>query len=185
MASEKIKIGDKIRKIREEKKITQKELAERLGTSQQNLAQYENGKRNPKIKTLQKIADALEIPVSELYEGSELLQSVKPVIIRPYRMNREKINFDFSNVDHTKSDTLLADIIAEMVGNQQESINFKDFTDKTQEIIKTIHENYTELNEKGHIEADKHLQYASEQIKMLSRIPEFTEEKEAENEEAH
>lgn len=48
--------------------MTQKELSERLGTSQQNLAQYENGKRNPKTQTLIKIAKALNIPVSELAE---------------------------------------------------------------------------------------------------------------------
>lgn len=59
-------IGDKIRKIRLSKGITQKQLSERLNTSQQNLAQYENGKRNPKIATLKKIAGALGVPVSVL-----------------------------------------------------------------------------------------------------------------------
>lgn len=59
-------IGDNIKRLRNSKNITQKELAERLGTSQQNLAQYENGKRNPKIETLQKIATALDVTVEEL-----------------------------------------------------------------------------------------------------------------------
>ena len=59
-------IGDNIKRLRNFKNITQKELAERLGTSQQNLAQYENGKRNPKLETLQKIAKALEVTIEEL-----------------------------------------------------------------------------------------------------------------------
>ena len=62
-------VGDKIREIRLSKGITQKQLSERLNTSQQNLAQYENGKRNPKIATLKKIADALNVELDELMGG--------------------------------------------------------------------------------------------------------------------
>lgn len=69
-------IGEKIKTIRSEKGITQRELAERLFTTQQNLAQYENNKRKPKIDTLRRIADALEVPISELmgwdyYNGAD------------------------------------------------------------------------------------------------------------------
>lgn len=59
-------IGEKIREIRIKSGITQKQLAEKLNTSQQNLAQYENGKRKPKIETLEKISSALDIPLYEL-----------------------------------------------------------------------------------------------------------------------
>lgn len=59
-------IGSKIKEIRIKKGITQKELAEKLGTSQQNLAQYECGKRNPKLETVKKIADALNVFMSDL-----------------------------------------------------------------------------------------------------------------------
>lgn len=58
--------GDVIKKRRLEKGISQKELAERLGLSPQNIAQWETGKRNPKIQTLEKIAAALEIPITDL-----------------------------------------------------------------------------------------------------------------------
>ncbi|MDY4115127.1 helix-turn-helix domain-containing protein [Blautia sp. HCP3S3_D9] len=58
--------GENIKRIRKNKGITQKQLAERLNTSQQNLAQYENDKRNPKFETLKKIADALDVYVGEL-----------------------------------------------------------------------------------------------------------------------
>lgn len=59
-------VGDRIKEIRKEKHLTQKELGEKLGVSYQMIAQYENGKRNPKPETLKKIADALEVPVSSL-----------------------------------------------------------------------------------------------------------------------
>lgn len=59
-------IATKLKEARQKKGLTQKQLGDRLGISQQQFAQYENGKRIPKIETLQKIADALDVPVSEV-----------------------------------------------------------------------------------------------------------------------
>lgn len=56
-----LKTGEKIKKYRKEQGLTQKALAEKLNTTPQNLAQYENGKRNPKPRTLWRIANALNI----------------------------------------------------------------------------------------------------------------------------
>ena len=41
-------------------------MAQKLGTSPQNLAQYENGKRNPKYETIKKIANALNVSPLDL-----------------------------------------------------------------------------------------------------------------------
>lgn len=60
--------SEKIQQARKKAGLTQKELAKKLGCTAQNLAQYENGKRNPKPYTLCKIADALNISVDELAE---------------------------------------------------------------------------------------------------------------------
>lgn len=67
-------IGERIKQTRIRKGITQKELAEKLGTTPQNLAQYESGKRNPKLETIKKIAQALNVPLMEL---SPILDSAK------------------------------------------------------------------------------------------------------------
>lgn len=54
-------IGKNIKKYRKKQGLTQKGLANKLNTTPQNLAQYENGKRNPKPETIQKIATALNV----------------------------------------------------------------------------------------------------------------------------
>lgn len=54
-------IGEKLRDIRKEKGFTQKELGNMLGITPQMIAQYESGKRKPKLETLQRIAEALGI----------------------------------------------------------------------------------------------------------------------------
>ena len=61
--------GDMIRKCRTEKGLTQKKLGELCGIADSNIRKYESGNQNPKIETLQKIADALDIPVKRLLAG--------------------------------------------------------------------------------------------------------------------
>lgn len=67
-------VGERIKAARKQKGLTQKELAEILNIAFPNISQYERGERNPKLSTLQRIADALEIPVDMLLPD-EVLQS--------------------------------------------------------------------------------------------------------------
>lgn len=62
--------GKNIRENRKRMGLSQKELGERLGVSQQHIAQYENGKRIPKIETMRKIATALNISINDLMPDS-------------------------------------------------------------------------------------------------------------------
>ena len=61
-------IGERIKQARKAKGISQRELGAILGCKQQNLAQYENGKRNMNVNSLLKIAEALHVPVSSLID---------------------------------------------------------------------------------------------------------------------
>ncbi len=62
-------IGQRIKFSRKRAGLTQTKLAEKLGISPQMIASWEVGKRNPKIESLQKIANALSTPVEELTCG--------------------------------------------------------------------------------------------------------------------
>lgn len=64
-----MKIGENIRKAREEKNISQKELAERLGVTPPMISQYETGKRNPRAPALIKIAEAIGCDPKTLVGG--------------------------------------------------------------------------------------------------------------------
>lgn len=64
-------IGENIRKLRLEKGLTQKDLAEKSGTSLSALNKYERGDRTPKIDSLEKIAEALNVQVNYLLGNSE------------------------------------------------------------------------------------------------------------------
>lgn len=57
-----------VKKIRMLKKITQAELGKRSGIARQTINTIENGKSTPTTRTLQKIAKALGVKVSDLLE---------------------------------------------------------------------------------------------------------------------
>lgn len=62
-------IGENIKTIRKEKGLTQKRLGELCGIAESNIRKYENGKQNPKLQTLAKIAAALDVKVNDLLES--------------------------------------------------------------------------------------------------------------------
>jgi transcriptional regulator with XRE-family HTH domain len=57
------KIGQRIRKVRLEQGIKQKDLARRIGISQGALTNFELGRRKISLEWLLKISRALEVPV--------------------------------------------------------------------------------------------------------------------------
>ena len=61
-------IGEKIRKFRLEKEMTQKELGEKCGLADSAIRRYELGGANPKFETIIKIAKALDIDFLELID---------------------------------------------------------------------------------------------------------------------
>lgn len=60
------KLGAKIKRLREEKEIDQKSFAFDCEIGRTQLYMIEKGRTNPRLLTLIKIADGLEISVSEL-----------------------------------------------------------------------------------------------------------------------
>ncbi|MDR3286398.1 MAG: helix-turn-helix domain-containing protein [Prevotellaceae bacterium] len=61
-----IEIGMKIRKLREEKNISQQDLAAACNFEKSNMSRLEAGRTNPTIGTLLKICEALDVKLSDL-----------------------------------------------------------------------------------------------------------------------
>lgn len=64
-------IGHRIRTLREQKKLNQIELAKLANTRQSTISDIEKGKINPSVATVGRLADALGISLSNLFEGVE------------------------------------------------------------------------------------------------------------------
>ena len=66
-------IGDRLREIRESKNLSQGDIQERTGLLRCYISRVENGHTIPAIKTLERIAHALEMHLYQVfYEGDDL-----------------------------------------------------------------------------------------------------------------
>lgn len=64
-----LSLGRNIRKLREKKTWTQEELSERADIHVSYVGQVERGLRYPSLKILFRIADALEVKITDLFKG--------------------------------------------------------------------------------------------------------------------
>src|ERR1700693_2565807 len=65
-------IGDRLRELRETKNLSQGDIQNRTGLLRSYLSRVENGHTVPSIETLEKLAQALEVPLYQLfYDGDK------------------------------------------------------------------------------------------------------------------
>lgn len=64
-----VELGKKIKQLRMKKELSQEKFALEIGMDRTYFASVEAGKRNISICNIKKIADGLEISLSELFEG--------------------------------------------------------------------------------------------------------------------
>ncbi len=95
------KFGKKIREIRRLRDFTQAELAEMCNLSNNFIALLERGRNAPSIGTLEKLADALNVSISELFEFERETGKID---------EREKAIQKLTRVRNTKDFKLIGDI---------------------------------------------------------------------------
>jgi len=66
MKSEAQKLGSNLKKIRTRKSISQGDIARSLNVARSFVSDIENGKRNPTLATIAKLAKAISVSTSEL-----------------------------------------------------------------------------------------------------------------------
>jgi transcriptional regulator with XRE-family HTH domain len=64
-------IGDRLRALREEKKLSQGDIENKTGLFRCYISRVENGHTVPAIETLEKLARALQIPMYQLFYDGE------------------------------------------------------------------------------------------------------------------
>jgi transcriptional regulator with XRE-family HTH domain len=65
-------IGDRLRELREQKKLSQGDIEKRTGLLRCYISRVENGHTVPAIETLEKLARAFEVPMYQLfYDGDQ------------------------------------------------------------------------------------------------------------------
>jgi transcriptional regulator with XRE-family HTH domain len=82
-------IGERLRELREQKKLSQRQIEDRSGLLRAYLSRVENGHTIPAIETLEKWAKALEVPMYQLfYDGDK---PPEPSTLRVWKPPEEAI----------------------------------------------------------------------------------------------
>jgi DNA-binding XRE family transcriptional regulator/desulfoferrodoxin (superoxide reductase-like protein) len=69
--------GTMIKRLRENRKMTQQQLAEKLGVSDKAVSKWETGRGYPDISLIEPLADALGVSIIELFSGEDVINTNK------------------------------------------------------------------------------------------------------------
>lgn len=154
-------LGNNIKQLRKQKKISQQKLGELLGASQTSIAHYELGTREPSVETLKMMSNIFNETIDNLI-GNELTEAKSADNF--IKEEKENITDLLFNALLEKDDRLFLELIQNNVIGVYPLIQIMD------EILKNILYKVGSLWNEGTItEADEH--YASNQIrKVISYI---------------
>ena len=82
-------IGQRIKKLRIQKNLTQKQLAKELNLSKSSISFYEKGDRNISIEVLIQLADFFDVDINELIGRNKKIHSK----VKDIRVSDEEIKF--------------------------------------------------------------------------------------------
>lgn len=114
-------LGEHIKTLRTERSLQQKEVAVEVGIDQSNYSKIENGKREPSVTVLKKLADLFEVSVDYIIEPNDDLP--KEVIIEDKTLN-EKLRLISQLDDDDKN------MVFRMIDKMLTTKKFKEFFDK-------------------------------------------------------
>lgn len=77
--SNNMEVSKNIKRVREAKKLSQKEVISAIGMGAAQYSRIENGKTDPSVNTLIKIAKALGVSMAELFTDKDVLKDVNSI----------------------------------------------------------------------------------------------------------
>ncbi len=75
-----VKIGSFLKALRNEKGLTQEQLAERVNVSRRSVSRWETGTNLPDLDVLMELADYYEVELRELLDGERKSEQMDPVL---------------------------------------------------------------------------------------------------------
>ncbi len=161
--------GEKIRNIRIEKNLTQKQLGDLCGMADSAIRRYEIGNGQPKLATLQKIADALQVDLllllpDETIEKMKLVPNEDKVVVFDDQIYVAKWSATDPSVKERYLRRVTPDNIKAISAYIEKTLNPCDDYDR--ESVCRLIDCYVQLNVGG-----KHK--AVERVEELTEIPKY------------
>lgn len=109
----------KIKELREEKGLSQKKLADNIGTSQRNIGRWENEENEPTMSQLIKLAEYFDCTIDYLV-GKDDDETISPMT-STLSLKEQKLLKSFALLDNEEKDKILSDI--EFYANRNTKLN--------------------------------------------------------------
>lgn len=122
-----LSFGDRLKRARKEKKLTQEEVAKRLGIDDTTISKYENDKSEPDNKTLNDLAGLYEVSVDYLLgrtDDPKLVTNEDEDNRHPAEILLEYVNQGLTNEEIKKRMDFVVDIFKL---SNEEVDSFMDF----------------------------------------------------------
>ncbi len=124
-------IGEKLKTLRQQKKLTLKDVATRTGFSVALLSQIENNNISPPISTLSKLTKVFDVKIGSLFEEGEprfvvMRRYGKPVPVAHPIMNVKNAHFWVPNIHGMKNRKMTPYLITLTADNQGNSISGRE-----------------------------------------------------------
>lgn len=131
--------GQRLKKIRKSKNLTQKQLANKVGISLMSIQRYERDERQPTVEILEKICDALDISVFELIGPNFPIDSSRPQAEKDLiRAAQYGIPFDKFWSSKTELNNRNKEELIPSIANIAELSNISISSDHTPEVTEII-----------------------------------------------
>lgn len=125
-------LGNRLKNLRKEKKLLQKELAIELNLSQETISLYESNKREPDYATLQKIADFFNVTTDYLLGRTDIRESLSE------STNNLQDNITFEDLEMLKEIHKLSPESQHEIKKLIELYKIKDMQDRNTEFSDEI-----------------------------------------------
>lgn len=109
-----VSVGERLRKIRKAKGLSQEELSMKLGCDAKYLSRLENGKANPSLQLMMKFSDITNATLDFLLYGYHPIYRPEEKKVREPETKYEPTSFPLSQHDYKIVERLLA-IISDIV----------------------------------------------------------------------
>lgn len=122
-----VEFGEKLKRAREEKGMTQQTLSEHLYVTRQAVSRWECGARYPDLLTAKKLSEVLEVSLDELLSGEEMKKCVEknPIVESPVIGRVQSALYALAGVAYLLTSIFtIRFLVPELVGANSEVIGY-------------------------------------------------------------
>jgi transcriptional regulator with XRE-family HTH domain len=106
--------GQLVKEFRRGKRMSQMELAERIGVSYQQVQKYEKGTNRISVDRLQQIANALDVPIKEFFSSEKWMVSETQAAYGKVSDDEQRLLHLFRSIKDKKTKRTLLELVKTM-----------------------------------------------------------------------